>query len=118
MVFSVKGYSDVTTLGADIENLAASNSVCKCDKNKKKIRRNEILIITQPVETEKLTVMTEEWIAKAKVYARLRPLCASSTDPKLKACARVLGLAHEETDYRVLAFWSTGMRKALQAKDL
>jgi hypothetical protein len=70
------------------------------------------------MEDLKLSILIEEWVTKAKAFVRLRPLCTSPTDPKLKAFAKALSLLNEEADFRVLAFWTTGLRKAVRVKEV
>lgn len=65
-----------------------------------------------------MSILTEEWLTKAKAFVRLRPLVTASNDPKLAAFSKALGLAHSESDFKVLAFWATGLKKVVRHKDI
>jgi len=92
--WKVHGISFPTTLGEAIERVMV---------DKEKNINNSIILLV------------EEWLSKAKVYAKLRVLVGSSKDKRLYDFARMMGLEHLETDFRVLAFWTTGLRQSLRS---
>jgi len=91
--WNVQGVSQPTTLGFAIEGIL---------NNEKESYEDNIILLV------------EEWLAKAKAYARLRTMVEAHNDRRLQEFSHALGLLHK-ADFSVLAFWTTGLRQFLKS---
>jgi hypothetical protein len=88
--WQIQGIANQTTLGQAIEKVVGLGNEREC-----------------------ILILVEEWLAKAKAYAKLRPIVELQKDKRLQEFAHAIDLNHKG-DFYVLAFWTTGLRKSLQ----
>jgi folliculin len=103
-----KGQAVATTLGRAIERLADDDHMMISNTTNRNSNVNGIGD-SNGIGALSLGLLVEEWIAKAKSYAVLRPIVESPRDKRMVAFAKAMGITCD-ADWNVLAFWTTGIK--------